>query len=208
MKSNRTSLALFILTSIISLLGINGCATVDQKISLSYARQNHSIVRHSGNITTARIETKPFPKNVSGDWIIGSLNNVHGVHLADLLSDRSQGEWISDALLLELRQYGYSVFSASALPASVSRGIAISDIDVLFNINKGTISTDTRHELKFNVSVFRDGIKAKTFSVASRGDRTLALAASKEDLEKILLQSLQDTMQQVIPDIIDLIDKK
>jgi len=77
-----------------------------------------------------------------------------------------------------------------------------------FNLNKGVISTDTRHELKFNVSVFRNGIKAKTFSVASRDDRTVPLAASKEDTEKILLHSLQDALLQIIPDIIVLIDKK
>lgn len=208
MKTNSTAISSFILASLIALIGLNGCAAVDQKIGLNYARQNHSSVRHTGDITVSHVESKPFAKNGYGEWIIGSLNNAHGVHQADLLSDRSLGEWITDAVLHELRQAGYTVSSASALPAAAARGIVVSDIDVIMNINKGAVSTDTRHELKFNVSVFLNGIKAKTFSVASRDNRTVPLIASKEVKEKIMLQSLQDAMQQIIPDIIVLIDKK
>jgi hypothetical protein len=208
MKTHHTPRALFILASLITLITLNGCATVDQKIGLNYARQTDSAVRHSGDITVSRVESKPFSKNAQGEWIIGSLNNAHGVHQADLLSDRSLGEWISDALLHELRQVGYTVSSAPSLPAAATRGIVISDIDVIMNINKGVVSTDTRHELKFNLSVYLNGTRAKTFSVASRTDRTLPFIASKEDKERILLQSLQDAMQQILPDISTLIDKK
>jgi hypothetical protein len=208
MKTDRTTIALFILASLITLIGLNGCATVDQKIGLNYARQISSVDKHSGDITVSHVESKPFEKNAKGEWIIGSLNNVHGVHQADLLSDRNLGEWISDAVLLELRQAGYTVSSSPALPVTAARGIVISDIDVSMNFNKGTVSTDTRHELKFNLSVFLNGIKAKTFSVASRNDRTVPFVATKAEKEKIMLQSLQDAMQQIIPDIIALIDKK
>jgi hypothetical protein len=208
MKSDRSSIATIVLTIMLTLVGLSGCATVDQKIGLNYARQNNSLVRHSGEITVTRVELNPFTKNALGEWVIGSLNNVHGVHQADLLSDRSLGEWISDAVLHELRQAGYSVSSAPALPAEAARGIIISDINVLFDVNKGAVSTETRQELKFNASVVRNGIKAKTFSVSSRDDRTVPLIASKADKEKIMLHSLQDAMQQIIPDIIELIDKK
>jgi hypothetical protein len=43
--------------------------------------------------------------------------------------------------------------------------------------------------------------------VASRDNSTL-LTASRETKEKIMLQSLQDAMQQIIPGIIALIEKK
>jgi hypothetical protein len=208
MKSDRSSIATFALASMLTLAGLGGCTTVDQKIGLNYARQNDSLVRHSGEITVTRVELKPFTKNALGEWIIGSLNNVHGVHQADLLSDSNLGEWISDAVLHELRQAGYSVTYSPILPAAATRGIIISDINVLFDVNKGAVSTDTRQELKFNVGVIRNGVKTKTFSVASRDDRTAPFIASKEDKEKIMLHSLQDAMQQIIPDIIELIDKK
>jgi hypothetical protein len=207
MNSKRTKLfSLFIGLTI--LCGLNGCATVDQKIGLNYARQNDSIIKHTGDIVVSHVESSSISKNASGEWVIGSLNNVHGVHQADLLSDRSPGEWIAQALLHELKQSGYAVSSAAMLPTTVSRGILVSDIELLFQVNKGTVSTDTKHGLKFNVSVFRNGSKTKTFSVASRDDRTIPLIASAEDKEKILLHSLQDSMSQLIPDIITLIDKK
>lgn len=207
MNSNRTTL-FSILAALTMLCALNGCATVDQKIGLNYARQNDSIIKHTGDIVVSHVESSSMSKNASGEWVIGSLNNVHGVHQADLLSDRSPGEWISQALLHELKQSGYTVSHAVMLPTTVSRGILVSDIELLFQINKGTVSTDTKHELKFNVSVFRNGSKSKTFSVASRDNRTIPLMASVEDKEKIMLHSLQDSLSQLIPDIITLIDKK
>jgi len=192
----------------VALAGLTGCATVDQKIGLTYARHDHSLIRHSGDITVTRVAPRPTARNSFGEWIIGSLNNVHGVHQADLLSDRSPEEWISDALLHELRQAGYTVTYAEALPAAVARGIAITNISTFLAVNKGTVTADARHELKFNVEVFLNGDKVKTFTVASRGDRTLPFNASKEEKERIMLQSLQDAMQQTMPEIMALIDKK
>jgi hypothetical protein len=208
MITKRTAKYTCILACLTTLTGLGGCAAVDKKISLNYSRHNQSVVKHSGEVTVSLIESKPFLKNSYGDWIVGSLNNAYGVHEADLLADRTLGEWITEALLHELRQAGYTTAATAVLPASAAHGIIISDIDVVLHINKGVFSTDTRHELKFNVSIFRNGIKTKTFSVASRDDRTVPLTASKEELEKILLQSLQDALQHITPEIFTLIDKK
>lgn len=208
METNRTIIAAYIMAGLLIVNGLTGCAAVDQKISLNYTRHNDSLVKHSGDITVSYVESKPVAKNRAGEWIIGSLNNVNGVHQADLLSDRSIGEWVSEAVIQELKQIGYTVSSTSSLPAADARGIVISDISELLNSNKGALSTATRHELKLHATVYLNGIKTKTFTVASRVDKTLPLNASKEDLEKIMLHSLQDAMLQVIPDIIVLIDKK
>jgi len=192
----------------LALSGLGGCAAVDQKIGLTYARQNSSLVRHSGDITVTRSTTLTAARNSSGEWIIGSLNNVHGVHQADLLSDRSPEEWITEALLHELRQAGYTVKYAEMLPAAVTRGLVITGITTVLAVNKGAVSTDTRHELKFNVEVFLNGDRVKTLTVVSRDDRTVPLIASREEKERIMLHSLRDAMQQIIPEIIALIDKK
>lgn len=192
----------------LALSGLGGCAAVDQKIGLTYARQTSSPIRHSGDIAVTRSSTTTAAKNNSGAWIIGSLNNVNGVHEADLLSDRSPEEWISEALIHELRQAGYTVKYAETLPPAVKRGLAITGITTLLSVNRGAVSTDTRHELKFNVEVFLNGDRVKTLTVASRDDRTVPLIASREEKERIMLHSLQDAMQQLIPEIIVLIDKK
>jgi hypothetical protein len=184
-----------------------GCATVDQKIALNYAPVDRPFGRHDGEIIVTRVEPPSSVKNSRGEWIIGSLNNVHGVHQADLLSDRSLGEWITDAMVLELKHAGYTITSAPSLPADVSRGILITDINVFLNVNKGLVSDRIKHELTFNVEVFLNGAKVKTFTVASRDNSTL-LTASRETKENIMLQSLQDAMQQITPDIIALIGKK
>jgi hypothetical protein len=184
-----------------------GCATVDQKIALNYAPVDRPFGRHDGEIVISRVEPPSSVQNSKGEWIIGSLNNVHGVHQADLLSDRSLGEWITDAMMLELKHAGYTITSAPSLPDAVSRGILITDINVFLNVNKGLASDRIKHELTFNVEVFLNGAKVKTFTVTSRDNSTL-LTASRETKEKIMLQSIQDAMQQIIPDIIALIGKK
>jgi hypothetical protein len=208
MKNSPLSFTIVIPALCLALAGLGGCAIVDQKIGLTYARPDHSPVRHSGDITVTRGVPHTAAANSNGEWIIGSLNNAHGVHQADLLSYRSPEEWITEALLHELRQAGYTAAYAETLPAAVARGIVITDIHTFLTVNKGTVSADTRQELRFNVEIVLNGNKVKTLTVASRDDRTVPLDASKQEKERIMLQSLQEAMQQIIPDIIALIDKK
>jgi hypothetical protein len=188
--------------------GLSGCATVDQKVGLNYARHDDSLVRHSGDIYVTRGVPGRATKNSNGEWIIGSLNNVHGVHQADLLSDRSPDEWITDALLHELRQAGYRVSYAESLPTAAARGIAVTNINAFLSVDKGAVTADTKQELAFNLEIFINGEKLKTLTVASRDNRTVPLDASKEEKEKIMLQSLQSAMQRIIPETMTLIDKK
>lgn len=187
---------------------LSGCATVDQKINLNYTPSERSFGRNSGEIAVVRKDSPADKKNSKGEWIIGSINNVHGVHQADLLSDRKVGEWITDALLLELKKAGYTATYTTDLLAGNASGILISDIKAFLNVNKGTVSDEIKHELKFNIDIFLNGLKAKTFTVSSRENKTVPLSASKEDKEKIMLQALQDAIQQIIPEISSLTGKK
>ena len=207
MKTTFTSMKGCFLTGLLALTFLSGCAAVDQKIVLGYAPVDRPFGRQGGEITVTRVEPGSGPRNSKGEWIIGSINNVHGVHQADILADQSVGEWITDALLLELKHAGYTVTYAAALPPGAPRGVAISDIKVSLNVNKETVKDETKQELRFNVGVFRQGVKVKTFTVVSRDSKTV-LSASSEDLNKIMLQSLQDAMLQVIPEITALTGSK
>ncbi|MEI6209121.1 MAG: hypothetical protein WCP20_20270 [Desulfuromonadales bacterium] len=203
----RRVLPLFLyLVMLISFL--SGCATIDQKINLTYKPLDRSFSRNSGEVFVSRIDTDAPLRNSKGEWIVGSLNNVHGVRQADLLSDRSLGEWITDALLLELRQSGYTATYAAPLPAGAARAIVISDINAFMNVNKGTVSSETKHELKFNSDITLNGQKIKTLSIATRDSKTVALNVSREEKERIMLLSLQDAMQQLIPELIVLSNNK
>ena len=201
LKKPTTKTILPALALALALLG--GCSMVDQAITLNYAPAERAFGRQNGVIAVARTEA-PSARNSRGDWVIGSLNNVHGVRQADILSDRSLGEWITDALLLELKHAGYSPAYMPALPADAANGILISDIRGFLNLNKGLVSVDTKHELRFNVDLFRNGAKVKSFAVVSRDSQKLALNASREEQEQIMRASLQDAMQQIMPEVISL----
>ncbi len=194
---------LVLLCALSALLMSAGCATVDQKVNLGYAPFDRSFGRHSGTIVVSRIDpARPAPRSEKGEWLIGSLNNVHGVRQADITSDRNLAEWTTDALILELKQAGYTVTQAQAMPSATPRGLIISDIESFTNVNSGVVTDELKHELRFTVTLIKNGDKVKTFGVASRDNRLLPLRVSKAEQEKILLLSLQDAMKQVIPEII------
>ncbi len=201
-------LPVVLLSGFIILSNLSGCATIDQNIDLNYTRFDRSFGRNSGDIVVSRVDAQNISKNSSGEWIVGSLNNVHGVHQADILSDRRVDDWITDALLLELKHAGYTVSYIAKIPSSTGLGILVSEINSLLRVNQGTVSADVRHELKFNVDIFLNGFKTKSLTVASRNSKTLPLTTSKEEQEKIMLQSLQDAVQQVIPEITTITGQK
>lgn len=205
MKSDHLS-PLFYLLILLTLL--SGCATVDQKLSLIYRPVDRPFGRNTGEILVSRTDAGSPLKNKSGEWIVGSQNNVHGVRQADLLSDRSVGEWISDALVQELGQAGYKASYVTTLPEGVARAVRISDINVFMNVNKGILTTDTRQELKFDVDIILGGTKVKTLAIAARDNKTLTFSASLEEKEVIMRQSLKDAMQQLIPELIVQFNKK
>jgi len=201
-------LPVVLLIGFIMLTTLSGCATVDQNIDLNYAPFDRSFGRNSGDIIVSRVDAQKISKNSRGEWIVGSLNNVHGVHQADILSDRRVDDWITEALLLELKHAGYTVSYSAKIPSSTGLGILVSEINSLLRVNQGTVSADVRHELKFNVDIFLNGFKVKSLTVASRNSKTLPLSTSKEEKEKIMLQSLQDAVQQIIPEITTITGQK
>lgn len=197
-----------LLCALLLLAGMCACTTVDQKIALNYAPLERTFGQQSGEVTVSRVDSGQFSRNSRGEWIIGSLNNVHGVHQADLLADRNQGEWISEALLLELKHSGYTVTSTTPLPPDTARGIQIRDLNAILNINQDLFTSTVNQELKFNVDLYLNATRVKTFAVAARASHTLPLKASPEETGKILLQSMQDAMQQVMAEVSALFDRK
>ena len=204
----RFSSLVLLLGSLIMLTSLPGCTTVDQKIILRYAPTNQSFGQHSGEIFVTRDESPQMVKNSKGEWIIGSLNNVYGVHQADLLSDRNLGEWISDALLLEMKHAGYMASFKPSIPVNALSAIQISDIFSSITVNKDLVKADLKQELKFNVNLYLNGVKTKTFAVASRNSQTMLWSASVEENENIMFHALQDAMKQFIPEIISLTGNK
>ena len=205
MPMTMCSLRILLVVGGLWLLACAGCATVDQKIGLAYSPVDRSFGRHSGQLAVQRAEPeRPAPRNGRGEWIIGPLTNVHGVRQADLLADRSLGEWVTEALMLELKQAGFSVSQVSPASPGVAGGMVISDINASVSISKGLISDEARQEIRFTIDLYRDGVKLKSFGVASRDNRVYPFAASRTDQEKALVQSLQDAMKQVMPEIVTL----
>jgi len=208
MKIRFPSSAAILFGLLTTLATLPGCTTVDQKIILRYAPIDQSFGQHSGEIIVVKVDSAPPPKNNRGEWIIGSLNNVHGVHQADLLTDLNLSEWITDALILELKHAGYSAIQKPSIPDTAPSGIQISDINSSVNVYSDLVKATVKQELKFNVNLYLNGVRIKTFAVASRNNQTLVWTVSAEENENLMFHSLQDAMKQIIPEIIILTEKK
>jgi hypothetical protein len=183
------------------LANLFGCATVDQKIGLNYSPTDRTFGQKSETVVVTRVDSVPFTRNSRGEWIIGALNNVHGVRKADLLADRNQGEWVTEALLLELKHAGFNATYKTPLPPGILFGIQLSDINAFMNVNRDLVSSYVKQELKFTVDIFLNGARVKTFAVASRTNQTVALVASAEENSLIMLRALQDALQQVMTEV-------
>jgi hypothetical protein len=201
MKRGFPVIVLCLFGMFLALAGLSGCAAVDQLVTLNYSPINQGFGQHNEAVVVSKTDSAPFVKNSRGEWIVGSINNVHGVHMADLLADHNQGEWIADALLLELKHAGYSATYKTPLPPGTAFGIQLSNINAFMNMNKGIFKTDIKQELRFNVDFFLNGSRVKSFTVASRTNQTVAFNASEDENAAIMLQGLQDAMQQVMTEV-------
>lgn len=190
--------------SLLSVIFITGCATVDQKISLGYSQVDRPFGRHSGTVVVAISPSKVSTKNDKGEIIVGALNNANGVHQANILADNSFEEWIMESLLRELQVLGFTARVQPQIPGDAQNGIQISNTRISLDVNQGIVSDDARQLLQFSVDLYSKGSKVKTFTVASRDTRIIPFSASRTELEKIMRSSLQEAMLQIIPEIISL----
>lgn len=208
MKSGLLPFPLLPILTLLLLVTLPGCATVDQKIALNYSPVERAFGQRNQTVAVIRVDTGPDTRNSRGEWVVGSLNNAHGVHQANLLADKSLADWVTEALVLELKRAGFSVAAGKAPDAGDPLAIRLSNIAVSNNVNKNLFTSETKNELKFSAELLVNGALAKSFTVASRARQTVALNASAEDNEMIMLQVLRDAMQQVMAEVNALLAKK
>lgn len=184
------------------LAALTACSATDQSIRLAYAPLDHSFGRHSGEIVVSRQETPAPQRTATGEYLVGAFNNVHGVPQADIRAAVTPGEWMAEALTLELKQAGYSATLAPQPPATAPRAVVLTNIRCYLNVNSGLVTDEARQELRFEVDLLRNGSRIKSFSIASRDTKTVPFSISRQELEQMLLQSLQDAMHQIVPAVI------
>lgn len=198
----------FLAGTLLVLATLSGCAAVDQNISLSYAPLERPFGRQNATVVVTRLENHPATRNARGEWLVGSLNNVHGVHEADLLADRDPAEWITQALILELKQDGFSVTSATPLPADAPLAIRLRTIKASMTVNRALVSSVIKQELKFGVELMAAGTLLKAFSVTSRASQTVPFSPSPQENQAVMLQALQEALQQVMAEVRAQTDRK
>ena len=204
MKNGLQIVALFLI-GIIAALALSGCAaTTDQIVAMNYnhAPEDSMIGRRNGAVIVSCLDPAPSTQNNRGEWVVGSLNNAYGVHEADIVANRHQGEWVTEALILELKRVGYLATYKTPLPDDVEFGVQISEIKSFINVDRGIFSSDIEQKLKFNADIIINGNRIKSFSVAANSTKTTPFRASEEENHSVMLQTLQSAMRQVMSEIL------
>ncbi len=182
---------------IILSLSIFGCATVDEKIILKYEPSPNIYERRSGVINISKALQSQKQSN-NGDWLVGSLNNANGVKRASLFANRSNVDFIVDAIMVELKQIGYT---PKIKQKPTGNAIFISDISSFFNVNKGLVTYDLEHKITFNVDLYRNGQKVKSFLVFYQDSETVPPVKVSSQEEKMLTKSAQKAVTQIIKEL-------
>lgn len=178
-----------------------GCASVDQKVSLTYEKIVNA-KGGSGKVLIAKpVEKFKAGKKTSGALILGVVKGTD----RDIVTSDRVGDWVTLAFFQELRAAGYEVETVFELPKDVSKGIVltISELSTVQDMRVATAVTVSN--MKLTVEAWKDGKVIKTFSYSGFDERE-ALDTSADPITKSLRVTLQSIAQQAILDLIKVLE--
>ncbi len=193
--------ALVVVMQLFLSLMIAGChVALDHHVNLGY----EPILDIKGGAGELFIVT---PKDLQlGSSVIGVVRNQFGGRIADVVTDDDVHYWVVSALTHELMAAGYKVNNITQLPENVSKGLDVRNLycyaDTLFEF----WSVSAWSTLKFNIDIWKAGVKIKTLNISTEGFEKSALAITPQKREISLTKALQTAMQQSIPEIVNLLE--
>ncbi len=197
---NRT-LAVLVLALLLS-----GCATTDQRVDILY----EAAANAKGGSGDLVLSSAIPPESVGAShvrWVLGEIKDVNGEKVGDIFTDIAPSASLMDAFNREFTAAGYSVLTAPALPAGVSKGVQLKSVEITMSEVKSWYKVEVKATVKATVTPWRNGTELNKLEYESLYSDS---AATDKDLapEKTLRKALQDLMQRGVPEIIRVIEGK
>jgi hypothetical protein len=172
-----------------------GCVTSEKRVDLTYARFVNT-KGGSGQVFVAEPVMKQHPATLpSGGRIVGKAEG------ADIIVNEDPAKWLLSALVQELSAAGYEVRTVPALPAGVSKGVEPTVLTLSADQSSGVVIVTTVTAIKLEAQLWKNGQIIKTLTAGAR-DHEEGRDGSSEPIRSALEKTLQQAMQELIPDIV------
>lgn len=197
----RTSAKIVIL--LIGLLTVltAGCAQVTHKVDVLYS----PLATYRGGsgplelaVINARLDNVSDP---SIRWVIGNIKNAEGGVTGDIISSIRPQDVLTDAFKQELAATGYDVSFSKVFDKFTGKGIAFTDISVQLEEVPSLAKLESSCTILLKMDLWKSGTVIKHLEYRSRLSDIAVV--DRDQLPGSLFQkSIQETMQQAVPDII------
>jgi hypothetical protein len=179
-----------------------GCGFKDQRVGLTY----ENIVGAGGGggeLSIAKpLEQYALDKTPGGLWILGTVNGTEGA----VVTGDSVDDWFLNALAEELSAAGYHVKTVTGLPEDAVKGCKPAVLKISADQTLSLITAETVVRLKLSVEVWKEGKLVKTVSV-SAGNEDKGIDHSTGHLSYLLMNTLQNAMRNIVPDLIEALEE-
>ena len=197
---NARKVTITLLFLIASLAG--GCGFKDQRVGLTY-ENIAGAGGGGGELFIARpLEHYALDKTSGGLWILGTVNGTEGA----VVTGDSVDDWFLNALAEGLSAAGYHVKTVTGLPEDAVKGCKPAVLKISADQTLSLITADTVVHLKLSVEVWKKGKLVKTLSV-SAGNEDKGIDHSAGHLSYVLTSTLQNAMKNLLPDLIEALEK-
>jgi hypothetical protein len=190
-----------VLPAAIALSASAGCALSTRNAILIYpptpSSSGVAVAQAAEAPTTNNISivVLPFDDRRDDTTNVGTVRNGFGMKTAPVRAENSVPMWIQDALVLDLRQAGFSVStSASAPDSSLALGGEILKVyaDAYFAYSA---------EVSLFVRLTREGREILGHSYVGTGSAGTNVTATAKSYAQSLALALADALRQVVPDV-------
>lgn len=192
------------------ILLLHGCAFGTRHVDLSYPPKNPERtgggVAHAASAPAigAQVILLPFEnRRLKGDRI-GDVLNGYGMKTAKVVAKNDVGEWISQAIVLELEKAGYEVQRMDALKEDASNLVISGDILRVFC----TAYLSYEGEVSFRVEVKKEGKELLHKTYLGEGGAGLNWAATADSYGESLSLALEMAVGEFVYDMAQLSQKK
>jgi hypothetical protein len=198
MESKRV---LIVLASLIVAL-LAGCSSVDQRINLTYDVAGGAKGGSGELFIAGPEEVYNAVKKPSGEVIIGSVQGTN----RDIVAINNIEHWINLALADELRVAGYDVKPVNKLSGNAARGIKVIVSKIAANQTADLMTVTTMADMKISVEIWKKGTRVTTQGITVTNEKK-GINHSEKPIEIIMKETLQNALQQLLPTIINTLEK-
>jgi hypothetical protein len=183
------------------LLSCGGCAT---NVNLKDFQPASGVTGGSGAVAVAPPTGPVLEKSSDGTDVIGDVKDGYGTTTAVVTTHDSVPQWVSDAIVQELRATGFAPVVQAQAPPGVRFAIQTNITEVHVADDPGFVSPGQLSAVNLRLTLVRDGVPVKAIDVHGIGNvRSFLIQLNGTAAKEQALRSgLQAAIAKAMPEIV------